>query len=176
VDKLSTLLRNRYGGTRQADKYRMELPLRRRRHGESLSNLHQDIRRLMALAHPSLPHQECETIACDYYIDALGDADPVLKLRERVPASLGDALRCFATVGSLAEGYSALRSEHLWFSEIEGTQHCANQVAGADDKQLKNKFASIRDRCTSLLGWVKTRQSGTIFPKGPVSCRKNSCE
>jgi len=90
VDKLSTLLRNRYGGTRQTDKYRMELRLRRRRHGESLSNLYQDIHRLMALAHPSLPHEARETIACDYYIDALGDADLALKVRERVPASLDD--------------------------------------------------------------------------------------
>ena len=50
IEKLTTLLRNRYSGNRQTDKYRMELRLRRRRHGESLSSLHQDIRRLMALA------------------------------------------------------------------------------------------------------------------------------
>ena len=60
-----TLLRNRYSGARQSDKYRMEVRLRRRRPGESLSSLHQDIRRLMALAR--------ESIACDHYIDALDD-------------------------------------------------------------------------------------------------------
>jgi len=75
IDKLIALLRNRYSGTRQADKYRMELGLRRRRPGESLSTLHQDIRRLMALAHPSLQQKAREAIACDYYIDAMDDPE-----------------------------------------------------------------------------------------------------
>ena len=40
VEKLTALLRSRYSNRRQADKYRMELRLRRRRPGESLSALH----------------------------------------------------------------------------------------------------------------------------------------
>ena len=40
LEKLTALLRSRYSGSRQADKYRMELRLRRRRPGESLSALH----------------------------------------------------------------------------------------------------------------------------------------
>ena len=56
--KLVKLLRNRYGGDRQKDKFRMELRLRRRHPGEPLSKLHQDIRRLMALAHPTLTPSE----------------------------------------------------------------------------------------------------------------------
>ena len=48
LEKLTTLHLSRYTGIRQADRYRSELRLRRRRAGESLSTLHQDIRRLMA--------------------------------------------------------------------------------------------------------------------------------
>ena len=40
-----------------SDKTRMELRLRRRRPGESLSALHQKFRRLVALAHPTLPQE-----------------------------------------------------------------------------------------------------------------------
>ena len=43
IEKMTTLLRNRYSGSRQSDKYQTELRLRRRRPGESLSSLHQDI-------------------------------------------------------------------------------------------------------------------------------------
>jgi len=93
IEKLTTLLSNRYSGNRQSDKYRMELRLRRRRHGKSLSSLHQDIRRLMALAYPTLQQDARETIACDHYIDALDDAEFGLKVRERAPGSLDDALR-----------------------------------------------------------------------------------
>ena len=93
LTKLVGLLRSRYSGSRQADKYRMELRLRRRGTGESLSALHQDIRRLMALAHPTLTEDARESIACDYYVDALNDPDFALKVRERAPATLDDALR-----------------------------------------------------------------------------------
>ena len=85
LDKLVTLLRNRYGGTRQADKHHMDLRLRRRQAGESLSALHQDIRRLMALAHPSLGEEARESIACDYFVDALNDADFALKCESARP-------------------------------------------------------------------------------------------
>ena len=40
LEKLTTLLRSRYSGSRQADKYRSELRLRSRRAGESLSTMH----------------------------------------------------------------------------------------------------------------------------------------
>ena len=72
----------------EADKFRVELRLRRRRAGESLSALHHDIRRLMALAHPTLQQEAREAIACDYFIDAMDDADFALKVRERAPPTL----------------------------------------------------------------------------------------
>jgi len=56
VEELATLLRNRFSGTCQAEKYRMELRIRRQRTGKSLAALHQNIRHLMALAHPMQYH------------------------------------------------------------------------------------------------------------------------
>ena len=93
LKKLTALLRSRYSGSRLADKHRMELRLRRRCAGESLSALHQDIKRLMALAHPTLQQEAREAIACDYFIDAMDDAEFALKIRERAPLTLDEALR-----------------------------------------------------------------------------------
>ena len=93
VERLVSVLRNRFSGICRSEKYRMELRIRRRQPGETLPTLHQDIRRLMALAHPTLSREGRETFACDYFIDALDDADFALKVRERSPASLDDALR-----------------------------------------------------------------------------------
>jgi len=47
----------------------------------------------MALAHPTLQQEAREAIACDYFIDAMDDADFALKVRERAPPSLDEALR-----------------------------------------------------------------------------------
>ena len=41
LQKLTALVRSRYSGSQQSDKYRMELRLRRRHTGETLSVLHQ---------------------------------------------------------------------------------------------------------------------------------------
>jgi len=70
----------------------MDLKLRRRRPGESLSVLHQDIRRLMALAYPTLQRDAREAIACVCFLDALDNPDLALNVRERAPADLDEAL------------------------------------------------------------------------------------
>ena len=65
----------------------------RRRANETLRNLHSDIRRLAALALPELEHRARETMACDYFIDALDDPNLALKIRERFPKDLDAALQ-----------------------------------------------------------------------------------
>ena len=87
-----TILKNRYSGEQQADKYRSELQIRRRRDRETLSELHQDIRRLMALAYPRLTTDAREEIACDHFINALDDPEFALKVKERAPRLLDEAL------------------------------------------------------------------------------------
>ena len=91
--KLTKMLKERFGETNQADKYRIEVRNRRRKTGESLQSLHSDIRKLVALVFPELDHRARETIASDYFIDALADPDFALKVRERSPANLDSALR-----------------------------------------------------------------------------------
>jgi len=54
VDDLVALLRNRFGSVNQAERYRAELRALRRRRGDSLHFIYQEVRRLMALAFPSV--------------------------------------------------------------------------------------------------------------------------
>src|SRR5208282_3341512 len=113
LEKLIELLKNRFGGTRQTDKYRMEVRLRRRKPNESLSALHQDIRRLMAPAHPDVPASAREVIACDYCIDSLDDSEFGLKVRERNPSSLDDALRVSLQLEAWTRDSTRQKSEEL---------------------------------------------------------------
>ena len=95
LTKLVEVLKSRYGGERQAEKHRAELQLRCRKTDETLSDLHHDIRRLTVLAYPKLSAEAREEIACDRFTDALGDPDFALKVKERAPKSLDEAL-CIA--------------------------------------------------------------------------------
>jgi len=114
TDSLSSLtktLKRRFGGKAQADKYRIEIRNRRRKTEESLQSLHVDIRRLAALAFPSLDHQTRETISCDYFLDELADPDFALKFRERHPEDLDSAIRIALQLEVWTKDVDRLRCE-----------------------------------------------------------------
>jgi hypothetical protein len=54
---------------------------------------YRDIKRLMALGYPDLDQKAREVIAVDQFVDSLGDAELALKIRERTPTTLDEALR-----------------------------------------------------------------------------------
>ena len=93
LTQLTATLKKRFGGKAFADKCRIEIRNRRRRPKETLQALHADIRRMAALAFPSVEHQIREVMATDYFPDALGDPELALKIRERNPEGLDATLR-----------------------------------------------------------------------------------
>ena len=93
-DELRQKLRRRFGSQDQQEKFQAELRARRRRRGETLAELYQDVRRLMTMAYPGEGASSlCEQIAKDYFIAALGDRDLELKVREREPRDLESAFK-----------------------------------------------------------------------------------
>ena len=86
-------LRQRYGSLEQIESFRMELKQRKRKPGESLTNLLKDIRRLFALAFPGPPNYLSELTAKDAFIDALGDRELMIKVLEREPKTLDQAFK-----------------------------------------------------------------------------------
>jgi len=159
--KLNRLMRNRFGGTQQMDKNRMELRLRRRQPGETLGQLHQDIRRLKALAHPTLNAEQRDAIAIDHFVDALNDAEFSLKVRERAPASLDNALRVAVQLEAWYRDATRQRSEQkLLRSRVvdvnvddavdEGDAACAKYDSGAI-KLFSDRLNKLETRLESAL-------------------------
>ena len=91
LEKLWNLLSDRFAGQNLTEKYRTELRNRRRKPGESLDALCQDIRRLLILGYPGPTSSAHDAIAKDSFIDALS-SELSLKVRERDPSSLDSAL------------------------------------------------------------------------------------
>jgi len=92
--ELREKLQRRFGSDDQQEKFQAELRARRRRRGEPLAELYQDVRRLMTLAYPGESNSSiCEQIAKDYFIASLADRDLELKIREREPRDLETAFR-----------------------------------------------------------------------------------
>jgi len=91
-EKLLEKLKRRFGGQGMEEKFQTELRCRRRSKGEPLRELAQDIRRLMAMAYPGKKSSLSEHIARDSFLTALGDAEFELKVREREPKDLDEAV------------------------------------------------------------------------------------
>jgi len=116
-------LKRRFVGKAQADKYRIEIRNRRRKTEQSLQSLHVDIRKLAALAFPSLDHETRETISCDYFLDALADPVFALKVRERHPEDLDSALRIALQLEIWTKDVDKLRGERMQEkSEVKKTR------------------------------------------------------
>jgi len=86
-------LSERFGSDQQAEVYRIQLHTRRRRANESLSELMQDIRRLMVLAYSSTTSSMWQAVAINAFLEALDDPMLALEVRKRGASTLDDAYR-----------------------------------------------------------------------------------
>jgi len=123
---LMNILETRFGGKAVADKHRIELRNRRRRAGKIPQSVHSYIRRLAALAYPSMLSNMREEITCDHFLDALGDPDFALKIRECQPADLDSALRI------------ALQLE-VWKQDMARHRETARPERGRNVREMSNR-------------------------------------
>jgi len=85
LDKLKT----RFSGKGMEEKFQAELRCRRRNRDESLRELAHDVRRLMTLSYPG----KQSSLSEHAFLSASADSEFELKIREREPVDLDDALR-----------------------------------------------------------------------------------
>ena len=100
------------------ERFQTDLRCRRRAKGELLRELAQDIRRLMALAYPGEKSSLSEHIARDAFLIALDDPEFALKMREREPKDLDEAVK-------IAQRYEVFRGT---VDGAVGSRHRAGQV------------------------------------------------
>ena len=82
-----------YGSRGQAEVYRAQLKMVRRKKGESLTDLAQEIRRLMMLPFPGPADRTTDVVARDVFIEAIEDPELVIQVRAQRSADLDAALR-----------------------------------------------------------------------------------
>src|SRR5664279_5411931 len=169
LPKLIELLTNRFGGTKQADKHRMELRYRKRKPNESLGDLHQDISRLMALAHPQLPSSSRDAIACDYYIDSLNNPEFALKVRERNPSSLDEALRISLQLESwILDTNRQKGDDHGKGRTRENRAATVDSNSSAEIASLQAQLSTLGKTVSDFVNSVKT-QPVNNFQQVPFS-------
>jgi hypothetical protein len=158
MDGVIQLLQNRFGIQNQRERFRVELKTRRRKEGENLQTLYQDVVRLMSLAYCNEKSEAAEVIARDTFLEALDDPPFHLRILEREPQTIEDALKiairleAYETVidSSRAKDYrnvkmkgTVRKMECVDFSASTGSEVGMTQVVSLL-KELKEEHTKLR--------------------------------
>jgi len=122
------------------EKFQSELRCHQRNKSESLRELAQDIRRLMILAYPGEKFTLSEHIARDAFLSALADFEFELKIKEREPATLDDAVRVAQRFEMFRQVTDTSSARHRFNRQVlqspAGEQHLSDleaRVAALED-------------------------------------------
>jgi len=92
VESLVSILQANFGTEDQAERFRAELRARRRKPGETLQVLYQDVCRLLALAFPGPNSEARRLVGRDAFLDALNDNELRIRILEWAPQDLRQAM------------------------------------------------------------------------------------
>ena len=149
VDKLLQIIRNRFGDAEQTERYRFMLRTRRRRKGETLQALYQDICRLWALSYPGETGPLSRIVARDAFLDSLADPELRIKVLEKDATSIEQAY-------TVAARYEAFLSS----SEVDSrrpvrvVETCGSEPAEDSSqwrRRLEASIVNLQDRVEALL-------------------------
>jgi len=136
------------------ERFQTELRCRRRSKGESLRELAQDIRRLMALAYPGERSSLADHVARDAFLSALDDPEFELKIREREPADLDTAVK-------IAHRYEVSRSV---VDASSSTRHRVTRRVTEDPTVFPPDMSELESRVVTLERQLQAQSSLTDSP------------
>jgi len=171
VEEVIILLKNRFGSLNEEERYRSELKARRRRRGEPLQAVYQDIRRLMALAFPGQSGPLWEIMARDAFVESL--ADPALRLRvlERDPETLEQALKLATRLEAL--GYGEV--EDNWDDMGRRKDRFVKASVAEGNRELTMLVQELRTEVAELAAGMTRQQAMSSEPGRPTRFSDQYC-
>ena len=159
VEEVIRLLKNRFGVINQAERFRAELRSRKRKPDESLQRLYQDISRLMTLAYPGPTSELSNIVARDAFLDALNDNSLRIRILEKEPSNLDEALKMACRLEAYDESARAEVAHTGKFGNKEKFVRTAvgpSEQSGAalsntdDDISMKQLRDSLHSCCSQM--------------------------
>jgi len=110
--------------------------------------LHVNIRRLAALAFPDVERRARESISCDYFLDALDDPGLALKIRERQPSDLDEALRIALQLEVWTNDSARLKEAKSDRNESRRVREISkpSEPSGETFQEMEKRIAEIEGR------------------------------
>ncbi|GBO37400.1 hypothetical protein AVEN_161382-1 [Araneus ventricosus] len=164
ADKLTDLttvekaLESRFGDSHLTQFYRTELKTRRQKPEESLQVLAADVERLMSLAYAECPPDVRESLAAQYFIDAIRDEDTQHSTRLMDAKDLKSAL-------AYSMKYEAARTV------LKTSRHARSmEIEDNNSRERDDKLESLFNRLEKLLSSSVDGKKNTPQRKSSVTC------
>src|SRR5208282_4239076 len=152
AEEIVRRLRARFGNEHQSERFRAELRSRRRKKGETLQAVYNDVCRLLALAYPGPTNATTVIVGRDAFLDALNNHEMRIRVLEKEPSTLEEAL----SIACRLEAYEQVPVEKA-VEEIVDEDRGRNRIRHA--RQLQVASASdVRDRALEQI----TQQLATL--------------
>ena len=147
-------LRSRFGDSEQLERYRFELKTRRRRKGETIQALHQDICQMLALSFPGETGSLSKIVARDAFLDSLGDPEMRIRILEKGASSIEEAFSIAARYESYLAGSAdlvQLGEEHRRRVRAVNSQLDESESNTAWRRHIDQSVAELKDGVSRLL-------------------------
>lgn len=170
VDEIIRLLKNRFGTQNQDERYRAELKARRRRKGESLQAVYHDVRRLMAFAFSGQSGSLWEVMARDCFLEAVGEPSLRMKILEREPSALDEALKIACRLEALGKADYEESRDDLGRRKDKNPKAMALQTR--PDKQTEERIKKLEAVVVKYKGELKDykRRSSLLLAASHIVC------
>lgn len=168
--QLMGMLEQRFGCGKQEPWFRAQFRRRMRGPGEPLSTLARDIEKLAFQAYPDASQELRDSLACDQFLDALGDADLQIMVRQSRPSCLQDAVTGAVEVEAIRRSVKAVHGEPHLSSGFSARQ-ADTRVASASERNS----TSIEQRLNALEASLRSVRNRRRNPP-PRTSRLGSSE
>lgn len=162
-DSLVSILKNRYGSENRSEVFRSELQSRVRLRNETLPELAQAIKKLTRRAYPGTTELVRDTLALDYFIDAIPESEIRLRLREVGPKSMTEAENTAVRLEALRLA-DRQKGRSVRTAEIVNSGSTVASLHNNDIDELKEGMKSLKTELTNIKKTQKFGQENTVRP------------
>ena len=163
VGRIVALLKARFGSENQAQRFRAELKSRKQPKGESLQKLYQDVSCLMSLAYPGESSALSDIVGCDAFLEALDDQALRVRILEKEPKNLDDALNMASRLEAFdimdSTGQEAEKSKSRFARAAAGGKESTSSEATKVSEDILKQLADLKTGI-SRLTHVRPEQRG----------------
>ena len=159
------LLRNRHGNVNQMERYRIELRNRKRKPGETLQSVYQDIRKLLALSYPGQGGELIELMGRDAFIQAITDQSLRTRIMDQQPKSLDDAL----AGASRMEVYTNSPQNETTVEEGDGGKRRVRAINSSTDSSCDSRIKKLEELVANQQREIRQLRSDATASKKETS-------